>query len=54
MIAALILAAFGLSVLWAGRELGRQHSREGATMAAVSLMIVLAVLAGGALTGGGM
>ena len=55
MIAAVaLLAAYGVSILWVGRELGKARPREGRLMADVSLMIALSVLAGGALTGGGM
>lgn len=54
MIAAVaLLAAYGIAILWCGRELAKERPSEGRLMASISLMIVLAVLAGGALTGGG-
>lgn len=55
MIAAVaLLAAYGASILWVGREVSQQRPSEGRMLCAVSLMIILALLAGGALTGGGM
>lgn len=54
MIAAVaLLAAYGMSILWLGRELAKERPSEARMMIAASLMIVLAVLAGGELTGGG-
>lgn len=54
MIGAALLIAYGLAILWFGREVSQPRPREGRMMCAVALMIALAVLAGGALTGGGM
>lgn len=49
---AALLIAYGLSVLWFGREVSQQRPSEARVMLSVSVMIALAVLAGGALTGG--
>jgi hypothetical protein len=46
-----LLAAYGASVLWCGRELAQQRPSEKRLMLAITLMITLAVLAGGYLTG---
>ena len=54
MTAAALLAAYTVAILYTGRELSRAAPREGRLMAAVAAMIVLAVLAGGAITGGVM
>jgi len=50
--AAALLVGFALSVLWCGRELAKERPSERRMACAVSLMIALAVLAGGALTAG--
>lgn len=52
MIGALLLAAYAVSVLLAGRELGRERPRPNAILATMCAMIILSVFAGGFLTGG--